>query len=109
VGKASLHIENGAARISGDLTFPTVTSLYNSMQTVSKQDGIPGSINLSGVEQIDSAGLTLLLEWQDLFGKQTDPAGLIKIENPPQALLKIARLCDAEAYFSDHQPSTKEP
>ena len=62
---------------------------------------MPGSIDLKDVNKIDSAGLALLLEWQSVFRKQSGNTDLIRVKNAPAALLKIARLCDAEEFLSD--------
>ena len=94
------NMENSTATLTGDLTFSTVTALAKRMQAVSKQGKMPRSIDLSGVSRIDSAGLALLLEWQSTFRKQSDTSSLMEIQKPPEALIKIARLCDAEAYLT---------
>lgn len=104
MSSAELRAEAGTAYLSGELTFATVTRLYGQMESVSRSDGIPSSVDLADVSKIDSAGLALLLEWQSRFRKSHGGAGKetarIEITNPPEALLKIARLCDAEAYLS---------
>ena len=97
---AALNIENGAATLSGDLTFATATALFTRMMAVSKHHGMPRSLDLADVRRIDSAGLALLLEWQSAFRKQADTSSLMEIRNPPDALVKIARLCDAEEYLT---------
>ncbi|HKJ18490.1 MAG TPA: STAS domain-containing protein [Xanthomonadales bacterium] len=105
MSEATLQSDNGRAWLAGDLTFATVMTLANSMQTLSGNQGMPGQIDLDQVERIDSAGLTLLLEWQSLFRKQSGSDSLIEIINPPDALLKIARLCDAEEFLTHRSPS----
>ena len=101
----ALQIKGQEARLAGDLTFATVASLYDRMDAQSRRGHMPSVIDLSEVGQIDSAGLALLLEWQSAFRKQQAARGgsesLIRIENPPEALIKIARLCDAEDYLLD--------
>ena len=105
---STLNIENGAARLAGDLTFLTVAGLYEQMHSKTSDNEMPRSIDLADVGKIDSAGLALLLEWQSEFKKQSDSAELIEVRNPPSALIKIARLCDAGEYLSDNQESTEE-
>lgn len=112
MGVTEIRVENSLARLSGELTFATVTGLYRRMSDLARRDGMPSAIDLSEVSRIDSAGLALLLEWQSAFQRQsartddgTDGAedvggDLLEIHHPPQALLKIARLCDAEAYLT---------
>jgi len=107
VEASALTIEDGAAKLAGDLTFTTVTGLYHRMQSVAAAAGMPCSINLADVGKIDSAGLALLLEWQSVFRNQNGSSALIAISNPPPALLKIARLCDAGEFLSEN-PDTRE-
>lgn len=102
---AALQVDGDVVRLSGDLTFATVSGLYTRMEVLARSEGMPRSIDLAGIRQIDSAGLALLLEWQAAYRKhqrdQDDPDALMRIDNPPGALLKIARLCDAEDYLSN--------
>lgn len=100
MGTPTLKIEDGSAQLAGDLTFATVTALYERMQAESAGSGMPATIDLADAGRIDSAGLALLLEWQAMFRKQAASSGLIRINNPPAALLKIARLCDATEFVS---------
>lgn len=108
MGSAELQVEDGDARLGGDLTFSTVRELFERMESIAKKDGLPPSIDLSGVGQIDSAGLALLLEWQSAYRKQVGGEALMAIRNPPDALLKIARLCDAEDYLAANGDDTRK-
>jgi ABC-type transporter Mla MlaB component len=101
---AEIEVAGDAARITGDLTFATAKGLYTRMASLSQGNGMPRSVDLGGVGQIDSGGLALLLEWQSAFSKQDGSSALLEIRNPPEALVKIARLCDAEAYLSSSPP-----
>lgn len=109
---AELHIEDGVASLGGAITFSTVPGLYQRMQALEKGDaGMPTGVDLSKVSRIDSAGLALLLEWHALRRRRQggdEKAALLEIRNPPEALLKIARLCDAEAYFRPGASSTSQ-
>lgn len=97
---AELQVDHGAARVTGDLTFATVAGLYQRMAAFAKAGSLPAVIDLSGVRQIDSAGLALLLEWQSEYRKQSGNGALMAIQDPPQPLMKIARLCGAEEYLA---------
>jgi anti-anti-sigma factor len=101
VNASVLTIDDGAAKLSGDLTFSTAASLYDQMESLTAGDSMPVSIDLRDVKKIDSAGLALLLEWQSAYRKQSGSDGLMEVRNPPTALLKIARLCDAGEFLSD--------
>ena len=100
MNEATLDIQDGKATLTGDLTFATVTGLYQRMRAAGADD-MPESIDLSGISKIDSAGLALLLEWQSAFKKLGNSASLMEVHNPPAALIKIARLCDAGEYLAD--------
>lgn len=103
VEPARIDVDNKGAQINGDLTFSTVTRLFEDMNKRIRNGEMPSSIDLAGVGQIDSSGLALLLEWQSLFrarsGSTSSPPTLLEIRNPPESLLKIARLCDAQEYL----------
>jgi len=97
---AELEVDGDTARLNGDLTFTTVTRLYERMAAVKKAGEMPRVIELADVNQIDSSGLALLLEWQAQFTKGSETSTRLEIRHPPEALVKIARLCDAEDYLS---------
>lgn len=94
---ARIEVTDNGAQLSGDLTFATVTRLFDDMSKRVRTSAMPATIDLAGVGQIDSSGLALLLEWQSVYRKN---GGTLEIRNPPEALLKIARLCDAEEHIS---------
>lgn len=96
---ARLEVRDGVAHISGHLTFSTVTALFDDMARNSRSAGLPCLVDLGDVDRIDSAGLALLLEWQALYRDQAGGDALMDIRNPPDALIKISRLCDAQDYL----------
>lgn len=55
-------VEPGEYRLSGEVTFDTVTDLFESTHFDFVDDGTV-TIDLSAVTRVDSAGLALLLEW----------------------------------------------
>lgn len=61
--KPRLEAGQGALRLSGDLTFATVSALLEESQGVFDNAGEDLRIDLSGVHRADSAGLALLIEW----------------------------------------------
>lgn len=97
---AELQVEGDEARLSGDLTFSTVTGLYERMLNQAKKSGMPRLVELGDVRKIDSSGLALLLEWQSQFSRASGASARIAFRDPPEALVKIARLCGAEEYLS---------
>lgn len=92
--------EDGLARLSGEVTIHSAGSLYREWIERSRQNGLPAMVDLEGVKQIDSAGLALLLEWQSAASRREPGGSALRILNPPSALRRIARLCDAEQYLN---------
>ena len=105
---AEMQVDGDTARLVGDLTFGTVTRLFDRMDALRKERNMPPVIDLSGVEQIDSSGLALLLEWQSQFTGRSENSPRLDIRHPPESLVKIARLCDAENYLSYPQAASRE-
>lgn len=103
------YSDDGIARLSGEVTFNTAGALYRNWQNHSRESSRPGAIDLEAVELIDSAGLALLLEWQSAATKTDASSPPIRIVNAPAALLKIARLCEAEKYLRLDQDQKAAP
>jgi len=82
--------EKGCAHLTGDLTFETVPGLYVLAQQA-LTDGV-STVSLSGVTTADSAGLSLLLEWQ---AERNSEAGRIQFIDSPASLISLASLCEA--------------
>lgn len=78
------QFENETVRLSGDLTLETVPSIYQQMKPSDS------TIDLAGVERVDSSGLALLLQWQ------AEAQSPYEIINAPQNLLRLAELCEAD-------------
>ena len=97
---ARLEVEGDTARVTGDLTFATVTGLFERMEAIGKDGNMPRIIELAAVDQIDSSGLALLLEWQSRFTRGSESSTRLEIRHPPESLVKIARLCDAGEYLA---------
>ena len=80
--------ESGTVIVRGDLTFQTVSSLF---QALPEPAEAVLTLDLSSVNAVDSAGLALLLEWRARL-----PEGkTLRIVKAPENLLKLARLCEA--------------
>lgn len=78
----------GRFRLSGALSFHTVPDLWQ--QTRGLFNGCPAlTIDLSGVERSDSAGLALLVEWM----REAARCGAeLRFVNMPAQMLAIARV-----------------
>lgn len=82
---ASISQQGGILKLTGQLNFSSVASLLSSNDCL---QGGQVQIDMSGVQQSNSAGLALLLEWMKIAQQK----GLqIKYHNVPEQLLVIAR------------------
>lgn len=81
-------------RLEGPLTSAEVPARYRASLRWIEKDGLPGRIDLSGVEKTDSSALALLLEWQAWAHARNRSLAYV---NPPEGLHVIARLCRISA------------
>ena len=85
-------------RVTGDMTFATTRKLL--MESMSLFPlGEDLNLDLVQVEQADSAGLALLLEW---IARTEGKGGKVSIEGLPESLLALARLCQMESTLESH-------
>jgi len=84
---------DGCVSIAGTLSFDTVPGVYRETERLFLTDKPINCIDLSQLTKIDSAGLTLLLEWEALQYKSNRK---LQIRNAPPELLSLARLCEAD-------------
>ena len=81
---------DGTLVLTGVLTIATVTRIHReSLGYFHDAVAVPKSIDLSGVNSVDSAGLALLIEWVRLGRKQNCA---IKFQNMPAQMMPLARL-----------------
>jgi len=78
--------------ISGDLIFDTVPGLLEQSHALMGK-GCQCQADLAGVDEMDSAGLGLLLEW--LRDARTS-GGDIHFRNIPENIMSMARVCGLE-------------
>ena len=93
VDQASIQqMPDGGIQVIGDLTFSTVSALLADGEALLMELTEP-VVDLSAVNNCDSAGLALLLEWLEMarVGGRS-----IRYRRLPDALLRIARLSNAE-------------
>jgi phospholipid transport system transporter-binding protein len=85
------QLEGGRYRVSGALGFSTVEqALRRSRELFNGAGHIV--VDLSGVSQVDSAGLALVIEWRSWFN-----GGGLRLESVPEQLLSLARIRELEA------------
>jgi len=85
-------VEQGRANFSGVLTFESTPSLFRKTEALFSANPPVTSVDLSGVTEVDSTGLALLLEWQ---ATQRAASRSLQIFNAPSSLMSLAHLCDA--------------
>jgi len=84
--------EGDRSRVVGVMHFTTVTALLHA-GAAAIDAGRAAVIDLSGVNDSDSSGLALLIEWLSIA--KAGRRGL-RYENIPTQLQQLARLSDAE-------------
>ncbi|MEX2517093.1 MAG: STAS domain-containing protein [Gammaproteobacteria bacterium] len=75
--------------LEGELTFTTVPALYDQARDAFAGSW-PATIDLAGVDRVDSAGVALVIDWLRLARESRQP---LSIRNVPQHMLSIAQLC----------------
>lgn len=91
---ADISIAAGTVRISGELTAKTVTEVLTRTPSFSNTTC---QVDLAEVQRSDSAGLALLVHWQNLAAKSSV---VLKFSNVPNQLKQLAQLSDLDAMFS---------
>jgi len=86
VSEATLIEEaTGDWRLSGDLQVGAATRLYAELPV----GAATYSVNLSAVEAIDSAGIALLVDWQQ---RLHSAGGALRLIDVPDSLQRFARI-----------------
>lgn len=83
---------DGSWRIEGVLDFTSVATLFaRTGEVLAGADAV--TIDLSGVERANSAGVALLLEWR----REAQRRGIaLELDGLPEAVLRVARLSGVE-------------
>lgn len=84
---SGVQLNGGGGRyaLTGELSFATVDAATPA--PVFTADAI--TVDLSGVDKTDSAGLALLLDWQR---RATAAGGRLQLVNPPERLQSLTRV-----------------
>ena len=90
--ECTLELEEGVARLEGELTFESSPALYHAMEEHMEAGRPFERVDLSGVTSADSAGLALLLEWQ---ASRRAGGSTLSMTGAPESLLQLARLSEA--------------
>ena len=92
--KAELsHSGDRRLAVTGDLTLDTVTALYRESLGFAGRERLPEVIDLAGVDEVDSSGLALLLEWQSWALAHEH---CCEFANAPAHLLQLASLSETQ-------------
>ncbi|WP_455375430.1 STAS domain-containing protein [Kaarinaea lacus] len=92
VGEQVQVQSDGHFLITGDLDFYSVPKILSASQSLFEASQSL-TIDLSGVESSNSAGLALLIEWMRIADSKSCP---IKFLNVPDQLRQVAQLCGVE-------------
>ncbi len=84
----TLSAEGGAIYLKGEMTFATVSAALDESAALFVGAG-DLYLNLKGVRRVDSAGVSLLLEWVRQMRAQQRQ---LRISSPPHALQRLAAI-----------------
>lgn len=101
-GGLRIEAGSGKAALSGKVDFSTVPAL--SRQPLAADGDRPLTVDLVGVEHIDSAGLALLVHWA---ARAQARGGSVRFVNLPAQLEAMARLCDLEEMFGLQEAASR--
>ena len=89
----------GPWSLTGALTFDTVPQLWSQGgPLLAAAAAATTEVDLAGVEQVDSAGLALLVAWQ---AQVQGAGGVLHFRSMPERLLAIARISEAQTILGD--------
>ena len=91
---ANISLQNGVVRITGELTAKTVTAALSNTPEFSNDTR---QVDLAEVQRSDSAGLAMLIHWQNLAAKSSV---ILQFNNVPNQLKQLAQLGGLDAMFS---------
>jgi phospholipid transport system transporter-binding protein len=89
VSGLTLLAEGASIRLQGEMTFATVGAALRGSTALFAAAGGDLQLNLAGIRRVDSAGLSLLLEWQRQMQQQQRQ---IHLSNVPHALQRLAMI-----------------
>ena len=86
----------GTLAVSGVLNFDTATAAWQAMRTV-LDEGAPARLDLAGVRQSDSAGLSCVIAVLAESARRGRPLQAVHI---PGGMLALARVCEVDQLLS---------
>lgn len=94
VSNAAIKGDDGQFKVSGEMTFATVTGLLAQSRELFAQASGSIEVELEAVERVDSAGLALLIEWMREARTQ---GKTIRFSRLPAQMMAIATASDLES------------
>lgn len=82
----------GTLAVSGVLNFDTATAAWQSMRTA-LDDGAPARLDLAGVRQSDSAGLSCVIA---VLAESARRGHALQVVHTPGGMLVLARVCEVD-------------
>lgn len=79
-------------QLQGELTFETVSSVLSEGNALLESHKDPITINLEGVNRIDSAGISLLLEWKRICDNKNKTFLVEGMQKQATSLIKTYQL-----------------
>jgi len=78
--------DDGAWTVEGELTFASVPALQDRTQALF--DAPPATLDLAGIERIDSAGIALVVEWAR---RARGTGASMRLVNVPAGMLALSK------------------
>lgn len=92
--------DSGTWKAEGELTFASVPALQD--RSPDRFSSPPGTLDLSGVERIDSAGIALVVEWAR---RARTAGGTMRLVNVPDGMLSLAKTTGLAQLLNIDEPS----
>lgn len=91
---AAMYLEDGQARVEGQIDYHTVVHLRDEGEAMMRQHPADLTIDFAAVDKVNTAALALLLSWQRTAKELGQDLHFI---NVPPSLTAIAQMSDLES------------
>lgn len=81
--------------VSDALTFETVASVLAASESWFRPDAGPLTLDLAGATRVDSAGVALLLEWQERASSAGRPLKFVRAADQVRQIVQMSGLGEA--------------
>lgn len=83
------RLDDGRARLNGELSFATAAGLWTASESFLDSTADALTLDLAGVERIDSAGLALLTAWT---GRARGAGKTLRFTNASERVMTLAEV-----------------